>query len=235
MTEEELIEYYANLLIMQYKGKPRADAHIRLIVKLCLMNMIAFQVAQSYDLSTAFGYQLDIIGKYQGVKRTSYTFTRQVTLNDENFRTLIQLAIIKNTSGSSLYEIDELINKYFGDQLKVYDFGSMRIGYLLQNGFASQDLAEIMIVQGLLPKPAAVSLSSTILYPTLDNFFGYSTYGGGINPNNRPYNTYADYNTDWPWITYKMIVGQVQSFNSFITTEIVAEYLNQENNGHMLT
>lgn len=235
MTEAELIDYYTNLLIMQYKGKPKAEAHIRLLVKLCLMDMLAFKVAEAYDLGNASGYQLDIIGKYQNVSRTAYTFTRQVTLNDEQFRTLIQLAIIKNTSGSSLYEIDELINKYFGTQMKVFDFGNMRIGYMIQSDFASQDLAEIMITQGLLPKPAGVSLSSTILFPTLTGFFGYSTYKSGANPNNRPYNTYDTYNTNWPWVSYRMVIGRTQTFESFITTELVGEFLNQENNGHLLT
>lgn len=235
MTQAELTDYYANLLIMQYKGKPKADAHIRLIVQLCLMDMLIVKVADTYDLYASGGYQLDVIGKYQGVSRTAYTFTKQVTLNDTQFRTLIQLAIIKNTSGSSLKEIDELINNYFGNMMKVYDFGNMRIGYMIASGFISQDLAEIMITQGLLPKPAGVSLSSTVLFPTLDGFFGYSTYNGGVNPNNRPYNSYTSYQTNWPWVTYKMLIGKTQHITTFMMTEsLVSEFVNQENNSHIL-
>lgn len=234
MTEAELIDYYANLLIMQYKGKPKAEAHVRLIVKLCLMDLLVFKVGEAYDLFTSSGYQLDVIGKYQGVSRTAYTFTRQITLNDGQFRTLIQLAIIKNTSGSSLQEIDELINNYFGEQLKVFDFGNMRIGYMLESGLANQDLAEVMITQGLLPKPAGVTLSSTILFPVLDSFFGYATAKGGVNPKNRPYNTAGDYQTTWPWVTCKMIIGRTQHITSFMMTESLA-FINQENNSKLLT
>jgi hypothetical protein len=234
MTKTELIEYYVNLLIMQYKGKPKAEATVRLMVDLCLMDMLIFSVADAFDLYESTGYQLDVIGKYQGVSRTCYTFTRQITLNDDQFRILIQLAIIKNSSVASLQDIDELINKYFGNEMKVYDFGKMRIGYYLTSGIATQDLAEVMIVQGLLPKPAAVSLSSTILYPDLDGFFGYATYSAGVNPKNSPYNTYAIYTTPRPWVSYQMIIGNTQNIISFMMTESF-DFINQEDNGHLLT
>lgn len=234
-TELQIIDYYVNLLIMQYKGKPKAEAHIRLLTKMGLMDMLIFQVANAFDLFTAGGYQLDVIGKYQGVTRTGNTFTRQITLSDSDFRTLIQMAIIKNSSNASLYDIDELINKYFGDDMKIYDFGGMRIGYYISSAIASSDLAEMMITQGLLPKPAAVTLSATVLFPTLNNFFGYSSSKSGINPNNSPYNTSDDYRMDRPWVSSQYTIGKPPTVSSFITTEFVGERLNQENNGRMLT
>lgn len=234
-TEAELIDYYADLLIMQYKGKPKADAHIRAIVKLALMDMLPFTVMESYNLDVASGYQLDVIGKYQGVTRTGYTFSKQITLDDNSFKILIQMAIIKNTSGASLYEIDGLINKYFGNEMQVFDYGKMRIGYFINTNIASSNLIEMMITQGLLPKPMGVSLSSTIRYPILDKFFGYSTYSAGVNPNNSPYNTYDDYQTDRPWVSYKMIVGQPTTIDAFITTELLGQRINQENDGHMIS
>ena len=233
-TQAELTDYYVNLLIMQYKGKPKAEAHVALGVKMVLMNMLPFAVMDAYDLDSSSGYQLDIIGKYQNVSRTGYTFTSQITLNDVDFRTLIQLAIIKNNSGSSLYDIDELINKYFGNEMQVFDYGGMRMSFFINSNLASTNLAEMMITQGLLPKPMAVTLSSTIRYPVLDTFFGYSTYKGGVSPSNSPYNTYADYQLDRPWVSYKMIIGRANSLVSFLTTELLAQKINQEDNGHIL-
>lgn len=234
MTEQEIIDYYVNLLILQYKGKPKAEAHIRLLTKMGLMDMLIFKVAEAYDLYTSTGYELDVIGKYQGVSRTGYTFTRQVTLDDESFRILIQMAIVKNNSNASLIDIDDLINKYFGADLKVFDFGKMRIGYYISTAIASSDLVEMLITQGLLPKPAAVSLTSTVRYPVLNKFFGYSSVKSGVNPNNSPYNTVDNYNLDWPWVSVKYTIGKPVGANSFITTELIGQRLNQENNGHMI-
>jgi len=65
----DLIEYYSNLLIIQYHDQPKAKATIELFVKEALANGVAFDVQNGYDLETAVGKQLDVIGKYAGVDR----------------------------------------------------------------------------------------------------------------------------------------------------------------------
>lgn len=62
----ELSKYYENLLIVQYNGLPRAQATIRLIVNLLWVNMILLQIRDAFDLRTATGAQLEIIGKWVG-------------------------------------------------------------------------------------------------------------------------------------------------------------------------
>lgn len=66
---EELIEYYTDLLIIQYNGKPKARATIRACVSEVLANGILFDIRDGYNVETAVGVQLDIIGKYVGVNR----------------------------------------------------------------------------------------------------------------------------------------------------------------------
>lgn len=65
----DLIDYYENLLIIQYHDQPKAQATIGLIAETLLQNGVALDVQEAYDIDTAVGVQLDVIGKYVGVNR----------------------------------------------------------------------------------------------------------------------------------------------------------------------
>jgi len=69
MTTAELIQYYVNLLIIQYHEKPKAKAHIEAIVTECVADQLIAQVRDGFDIETAVGAQLDIVGKYVGIPR----------------------------------------------------------------------------------------------------------------------------------------------------------------------
>jgi hypothetical protein len=66
---ENTIEYYKNLLIIQYKNKEKAAATIDLLVRTALSDNIVSQVLDGYDLEAAIGKQLDVLGKYIGANR----------------------------------------------------------------------------------------------------------------------------------------------------------------------
>lgn len=67
---KDLQNYYANLLIVQYNGLPKASATIKMLVKLIFINLILLQIRDAFDWKTAIGTQLDIVGKWVGVSRT---------------------------------------------------------------------------------------------------------------------------------------------------------------------
>ena len=72
MTQEELdslVEQYKNLLIVQYYDKEKARATIGLFVETLLQNGITFDVKDAFDINTAIGNQLDVLGKYIGLDR----------------------------------------------------------------------------------------------------------------------------------------------------------------------
>lgn len=156
-------------------------------------------VQNAFDVTSAMGVQLDIIGKYVGVVRTINTFSGPVTLDDSDFRNLIRLKIFTNNAGSSLYVIQQLISIYFPGQILVFDFKNMRIAYFLAVG--SLDLAQAVVVQGLLPKPMGVQLSSVIYNNIINAFFGFRTYAGPA-VNASPFNNYTTYTMTWPWLSY---------------------------------
>lgn len=65
----EIIDYYENLLIVQYHNKPKAQATIRALIEEAIASGILFDIRDGYDVETAVGVQLDVIGKYVGVDR----------------------------------------------------------------------------------------------------------------------------------------------------------------------
>lgn len=65
----EMLDYYANLLIIQYHDKPKAIATVKLFVNLVWVNMIILQIRDAFDWRTAIGKQLDIIGEWLGIDR----------------------------------------------------------------------------------------------------------------------------------------------------------------------
>lgn len=66
---DDLIEYYTNLLIIQYNNRPKARATISAIADEILASAIYFDVRDGYDVETAVGIQLDVIGKYVNLDR----------------------------------------------------------------------------------------------------------------------------------------------------------------------
>lgn len=65
----DLVNYYANLLIIQYHSKDKAIATIEAITRETIANAVIFDVRDGYNIETAIGLQLDILGKYIGVNR----------------------------------------------------------------------------------------------------------------------------------------------------------------------
>lgn len=67
--KKQLIEYYQDLLIVQYHDKPKAKAMIKAEMEETLANLLDIQVRDAFDVDTSVGVQLDIIGKWVGVDR----------------------------------------------------------------------------------------------------------------------------------------------------------------------
>lgn len=70
MTDiSDIVSYYSDLLIIQYHDKPKAKAHIELLVNELLSSGILFDIRDAFNIDTAIGVQLDILGKYVDLDR----------------------------------------------------------------------------------------------------------------------------------------------------------------------
>lgn len=74
MTDAELVQYYVDLLIIQYKTLPKASATVQAYMEALIIFELIDDVNNGYDLDTAIGAQLDVLGKYIGVERTVTSF-----------------------------------------------------------------------------------------------------------------------------------------------------------------
>lgn len=203
MTDLELISYYANLLILQYKEKPKAYATVSFLASMAIINQLPVSVMNAFDIDTAVGKQLDVLGKYVGAFRTGNSFDGSlIVLVDSDFRSLIKLKIIQNNSGSSLDDIQRQLSLYFANKIYVFDYSNMRMAYFLDSTVGSFDLAQIIVTGGYLPKPMAVQLSVPVYSPDVLNYFGFRTYDYQFFNNIPFFNDYDSYDMAAPWLSY---------------------------------
>ena len=201
----ELVHYYSNLLILQYKNLPRAKVMVELFVQEAIMELLAVQIEKGFDLDTAVGAQLDIIGKYVGISRTNQGFSSLITLNDADFLSLIKVGILSSNSGSSLFEIQNLIKKYFSGQVLVFDTKAMQLSYYMDSSIGTPDFAQVVIAEELLPRPMGVGIAGVIYSSDIRRFFGMRDYDlPGVNIS--PFNSYDDYQMNRPWLSYAFAI-----------------------------
>ena len=69
MSYQDILDQYAGLLIVQYKTKDKAKATVRLLVNSSVCDGLPLSLQNCFNLDTAFGNQLTILGKVLGVPR----------------------------------------------------------------------------------------------------------------------------------------------------------------------
>lgn len=216
MTQQQQIQaatdYYRARLILQYRGLTRADETISILAKAGVADMILSQLGPAFDLATATGAQLDIIGKYVGVPRNigpstpvdyfgyalaagggstnGYTSAlggvnltgvyyransnqRQNTdLSDVQYRFVIQLKIVLNSTDNTMYSIQNYLAMFFAGLISVVDNHDMTMTYTV-----SPDVPlPLSVLEEYLPAPMGVGIS--IVSPTTS--FDRVTTGGDL-------------------------------------------------------
>lgn len=69
MSNADLVDYYLDLLILQYRGKPNAMAIMRVFLEAMVFFETIIAVENGYDINTAVGAQQDLLGKILGIDR----------------------------------------------------------------------------------------------------------------------------------------------------------------------
>ena len=163
--------YYSNLLIMQYHDKPKAKATIEATVGL-LPDDLIMEVINGFDIETAVGKQLDILGEYVGVDRYYLVDNQADLLNDEDYRILIKLKAISNTSDLSHKSLEGALYDFFGNTVRMDSDGNMEMTYFVPKN--KTPIIQAAIQKEVLPRPMGVRCSYIIEYDK--RFFGFCTY-----------------------------------------------------------
>ncbi len=199
MTQLEQIQaaadFYQSLLILQYKTLPKATAQVRVQARAAVAEMILSQIGPAFDLETAVGNQLDILGKYIGVPRNigppdaveyfgyalaggggntnGYTLAaggvnltgiyyranggqRQSTdLTDVQYRFVMKLKIVLNTSDNTMYSIQKYIARFFPGLISVVDNHDMTMTYTVSPSVPLPS----SVLAAYLPAPMGVGIN----------------------------------------------------------------------------
>lgn len=108
---DDIKEYYANLLILQYRNKPKARETIKAGIDIYLGDGVVLQLQDILDIDTAEGEQLNLIGKILGCPRdipginiNTKFFTFHVDENSLGFSTVgnPSSGVTKNRTNSNL-------------------------------------------------------------------------------------------------------------------------------------
>lgn len=67
---DDTIEYYKELMLYQYINSGKARATIGLLVSQALVDLLPNDLADAFNIDSAVGDQLDILGEYIGLSRT---------------------------------------------------------------------------------------------------------------------------------------------------------------------
>lgn len=189
-SSQDIKDYYANLLIIQYRNLPNARGTIESLVGESYADGISLDVLNAFDLETAVGQQLDILGKYIGLSRQVKIFLPNQTtrLNDDDYRTLFKLKLITNNGRASTGEIKKSLYELFPDTIRVYDNRDMSYTYFVSDTL--QDLMTIIVSEELLPLPMSVEYRLIFVSKDVTKFFGFSNYTG-INNNPNGFTRYS--------------------------------------------
>lgn len=189
--------YLANLLIIQYHNKPKAIATIKTLSSMFPTNII-LSVINGFNLETAVGKQLDILGKYIGVDRWYNNEGKYAQLTDEEYRFLLKFKAISNNSDMSYLSINNSLYNFFGTRVRISTNGNMQMTY-----FVPKDATQIIIAaiqKGVLPRPMGVEVNYVIEYSY--NFFGFCTYSNQYAVYKTGFRTYENPDKVGEFYTY---------------------------------
>lgn len=189
--------YYSNLLIMQYNGKPKAKATIEACVSL-LPDDLLLEVLNGFDIETSIGKQLDILGEYVGVDRYYLVDNQAQLLNDEDYRILIKLKAISNTSTLSHKALEESLYDFFDNTVRMDSDGNMEMTYFVPKN--KTPIIQAAIQKEVLPRPMGVRCNYIIEYDK--RFYGFCTYTNQFAVYKTGFRSYSNPNKVGEVLTY---------------------------------
>ena len=189
--------YYQARLILQYRSLPKASATIAILTKAAVADMVLSQIGPAFDVNTAVGKQLDILGKYIGVPRNigpatpatyfgyrlaagggntnGYTSAaggvnltaiyyransnqRQATdLTDVQYRFVLLMKIILNSSNNTMASIQSFIAQFFPGLISVIDNHDMTLSYTISPNVPLPS----SVLEAYLPAPMGVGIGTS--------------------------------------------------------------------------
>jgi hypothetical protein len=152
---------YLNLITSQHKIRPKFMAWLMAVLaKIDAGATLAESFTTEFDLNSAVGAQLDIIGEMVGVSRTleSQPSSGDPVLSDDDYRFVIRAKIVKNQWDGTLTHLFELwAGTDLNVGLNIIDNQNMTMTVKV-SGMLSQMRQELISAGLIVPKPQSVGI-----------------------------------------------------------------------------
>jgi len=161
------ILFYEDLIPTRNANRPKFMAYLDSVLRHGIaLGSVVESIVSAYDLENAAGEQLNVIGDMVGLSRRlafSPPFGGK-DMSDEEYRLMIQLRIAHNFwdgTCSGAFVVNQVLSD-FGIDIQYIDNMDMTVQVQLP-GTVSQRLTQIIGLSGLLPVPAGVNCTFTII------------------------------------------------------------------------
>lgn len=160
----DITDYYKNLLIIQYNGLPKASQTIEVLTNAASGDELMLQLQEAFNVDTAIGAQLDLIGQLVGASRYG--------LSDDEYRILIKFKIIVNNASATMESIDNAIYDTFGKAILATNNQDMTMTYIIEPFY--RNVVEAAYKLGFLPIPIGVGVNVILMVPNPDLIYGFA-------------------------------------------------------------
>lgn len=184
-----LIGDYTDLITSLYRDKPKYKAWIEANITpyVNLQNLLFTMQETYFDVNTAIGEQLDIIGARVGASRVlpfDPTGGLSPLLGDTDYRFLIKAKILQNVWKGTNQEIYDNWAVLFTDVfISLKDFQDMSIGVLIIGDLT--DIQEQMVTNDMIiPKAQGVGMTYSFTTPPIFAYNQNTDYFKGYDEGN---------------------------------------------------
>jgi hypothetical protein len=155
-----LIEYYLDLLTSQWRPAPNLNAWLTVNLQLFQDVMVCAQsFAAAFDITTAVGAQLDVLGVIIGQPRqVGFQPSNSVSpiLDDATYRLLLQARIAQNHWNGQIDSLIAMWKTLFpGGTIVVNDHQNMTVSLTVAGSFTSI-ISDLILRGEILPRPQGV-------------------------------------------------------------------------------
>lgn len=172
------VDFYLNLVASQHSTKPKYMAWLRVLLT-PFVDAIKLNedVKNAFDLNTAIGKQLDILGKLLVQSRQvnfQPTDGSSSILNDDYYRMILKAKVVKNQWKGTINNFYTFWNVLFkGQPLQIYlvDNQMMEPVAVIWSSSVTQMVQDLLAHNYIIPKPAGLGLTVRRVDP--DSTFGF--------------------------------------------------------------
>lgn len=195
---------YLNLVTSQYRNSPNFINWLTATLeKLNNITDAAGDLNSAFDITSAIGLQLDVIGAIVGQSRIvgfEPTDKSSPILNDDIYRVLLKAKIVKNQWSGQVADVDALWQLLFPEGAVIIE-DEQNMSIIVSVGGKLTLTERDLVIEGyMVPKPEGVQVNYN--FGTLLPFFGYDLDNKYISGYDKGYWTMMHEKQNTPVFSY---------------------------------